>query len=153
MNDAIIDEEKALLAELEAIEAARDQKRDQVVEKTRTLALRERIEKAKRELAEAEKLDELIEEHGPLGKAIRVVTTVEGHMVVVKAPGRQQFRKYQSAGFDKPSAQDDIVRACLVYPSKADFESLANRWPAIVTQAANEIVFLASGKQEEIPGK
>jgi len=152
MNDAITDEEKELLAQLEAAEAERDQKRERVAEKTRTNALRDRIEKAKREAAEAEKLEELIEEHGPLGKLFRVLTTDGGHMIAVKAAPRQIWRRFES-GMDKSSAREELVRACVIYPSKAEFEDLVNRWPGLILQAVNEITILVTGKQQELTGK
>lgn len=147
------DEEKDLIERRTAAEEKLAQVRERIAEKERQRAIRAEAEAAERHLVEAEKLEELIEKHGPLGKALRVLTTPEGHMIVVKAPGYQHTRRFQSKGIDKPDAQEELVRACLVYPSQGEFVALRDRYALLVTQAANEIVLLATAKQEELPGK
>jgi hypothetical protein len=91
-------------------------------------------------------------EHGPVGKRIAVIGTDLG-VVIVKRPHAALFRKFQAKGSTKPEDLDQLVRPCLVYPSKAEFDRIDDELPATMTRCANAVVALAGFRQEENAGK
>lgn len=139
-------------AQLSAEERLR-QIQERIAEKTRAKAKQADGEALDRQIAEAEQLEKLVDEHGILGRDFRVLYTQDGHMVAVKAASYLVWKRFQSQGIEKVNAQEDLVNACLIYPSKVKFSELRDRYPALVFQAAIEIANMASVKQEELTGK
>jgi hypothetical protein len=103
-------------------------------------------------------LDELVTEHGELGRKIAAVFAPHtGDMVVVRKPSKAAFRSYQSnAASGKQSLEQvmvQLIAGCLIHPSKEEFNKLQDETPALLSKANNAAVKLAGVEQSDVEGK
>jgi hypothetical protein len=115
-------------------------------------ALVEQIEAEERALRDDEAIAAAEAEHGPVGKRIAVVHTDLG-VIIVKRPNPLIFRRFQDKGTTKTEDFDQLVRPCLVYPSKTEFDRILEELPATLIRAANAVCALAGVRHDEISGK
>lgn len=118
-------------------------------------ALRESVELEERALKEDQILEDLEAKHGPLGRKIARIQTDEG-MVVVAAPGGSRaplFQRFQDEGKFTVTATGKLVRGCLLYPDKAEFDRIVTELPGVLGPCANAIALLAGVRKEENEGK
>lgn len=153
MSDADAKETAELQARLEAARAAREKRDAENASKARLDRLRADTEAEERALAEERQIDELTEKYGPVGKAWDFVRTDAG-MIAVKKPNHLLFKRFQ----DKESTKTDdldvlLVRPCLIYPSKAEYDRIIEEVPAALTKAGNAIAALAGFRREDLAKK
>ena len=116
--------------------------------------LKAKIAKEERELSNAEKLDELVAKHGPIDKAIRVVPTVSGDLVVVLRPTHALYKRFVAAKEHSYESMDRLVSACTAYPDEAEFKRiLENEDSSLIVKSCNEILWLGGHRASELEGK
>lgn len=146
--------------ELAALEARLEAARTERLKLATDNAAADKIAKIKAEaeaeergLAEDKKIAELTEKHGPIGKAWDIVRTDAG-MIALKKPNHLLFKRFQ----DKESPRTDdidalLVRPCLLWPTKAEFDVILEEVPAALLMAANVCSVLAGIRQEGLAKK
>jgi hypothetical protein len=142
---------------------------DTSAELARLRAAREAIAAARRSRAEADepraqlaaealalKNEEAIEvaeqEYGALNKRIRVVQTDIG-VVIVKRAHPNVFKRFVDQGKHSTKECEELVRACLVYPTLAEFEAMCAEQPMLGVFAANAVSYLAGVRAEDLSVK
>lgn len=109
-----------------------------------------------RKLAEDEALDQMLAEHGRLGEAIEIIRARDDvGAVIVRRPHLAVWRRFQDAsgGKDAGQALDQLVRPCVVYPSKAEFDQLVARLPFLLQLCADACARLAGVRVEQAQAK
>lgn len=146
-------EQQKELEELRAKRAALAEKRDK---RAAERALVDELETTRRELADEEAIERLEEEHGPDGKAIGIVRTDLG-AVVVKRPIAAAFKRFQDLmSRDNPKRHElteQLVKPCLLHPDKPTLDQMVAQQPHIMIRAGNKIAELAGVREEEVSGK
>jgi hypothetical protein len=136
---------EALQAKREAIEAAR-------LEREKP-SLQEQVAIEQRRLTEDEKFDELSQQHGKLIEMVRPEDRPDVGAVIVKAPHLATYRRFQESGKADFKTFDALVRPCLLYPSKGEFDALCEQMPALHTLACNAVVRLAGHRGKDVESK
>jgi hypothetical protein len=147
MSDLRDLEEK--IATARAAREAREAKRE---DSARAQRLADELEAEERALADLDVLDKIEAEHGPENKRWRKVPTGLG-LVVVKRPALATFRKYQDKGKTDSASLDQLVRPCLVHPTKAEFDRIVEQEPAALMRAANAVCYLAGIRKDDASGE
>lgn len=114
-------------------------------------SLRIGIERTKRQARELPILRDLEAEHGALGDGIGKVDTPMG-MIVVKRPSQVVYKRLQSSKAT-PEDLERFARACLVYPTREQFNTIISEYPHMTTAAADEAAHLAGLARKEASGK
>lgn len=142
-----------------ATESARERKlrelrnaRAAVMEAIEEKAGDQEIEREERALADAQKLVELVDEHGPLDRAIAAVETDFG-LVVVKRVSAMRFKKFMDQKEYKSENVEVFVRPQVLWPSKAEFDEWCEEQPAILIRASDAIAKLAGIRKGEVEKK
>ena len=102
------------------------------------------------------KLAELEAEHGDLNVEIAAVTLKHtGQMVVVKKPTSVVYQRFGSRIVKgvQPADYWDLVKACLVFPTAAEFSTLSDSSPGLVLACANAAARLAESEVQDAEGK
>ncbi|WP_437982925.1 hypothetical protein [Sorangium sp. So ce117] len=150
-KDPVIAElEKQLEAERESLAAAEAKR-----ERDRQAAvLKEQIEETRRRRKEEEALAEAEAKHGPLGKKIEAIQTIEG-LVIVKAPDGIKARKWMDQHGENPKVQAcrELARPCVVYPPLDRYDEIIADRPVVVISTANAVLKLAGLGGKELGGK
>lgn len=112
-----------------------------------------KIDEAKHKAGEAlhAKVDELAAAHGE----IAVVVTDLGPAIFRK-PSRAEYKRHLSLLFGektKPEAIEFLARACVVHPSKIDFDKWLDDKPGIPIVCAEDLTALAGASKAEGEGK
>jgi len=123
--------------------------------------LEAQIAREKKLIEEDETYAKLVEEHGE--EAIKRLTTRFGMVVVTSAPPlvhRRMMDKLALSDHANPKVRkslhdtfEEMVKHCLVYPSKAVFAELADKVPSLISIAANEAYELGKPRVEDEAGK
>lgn len=139
------------LAELESIRA----KRQALAEAREARALPtvgESLALEKRALADDEALDRLEQEHGRIGTVIQIVRSNVGG-VIVRRPHMAVFRRFQDEGKRDMEAIDRLVRPCVLYPSKPEFDRMCEELPFLMQLVADAVVTLAGVRIDDVKAK
>lgn len=139
----------ARLAEVRARRAAIDDAR------ARAEAAREataRLEREERALADAEALAAAEAQHGPEGKRIRAIETPMG-LIIVRRAGNASFRRFMDSAKATTDEAERLVRPCVVYPSRTEFDAILDEYPALWIRLAGAITKLAGHRAEELAEK
>ena len=109
-------------------------------------------------LEEKLRLAELEAKEGLVGRDISAIfSSKTGEMVVVRTPKPVQVQKFQAKELSgQPTSIAEIyelIHACLVYPSKKDFERIVDGSPAMLGSALNAIGSLNGAANEAAAGK
>lgn len=115
-------------------------------------SIEEQIAIEERKVREAEKLAELEQQHGKVGKEIDIVDSEVG-AVIVKRPTMNVFRRYQDSGTTETKDWENLVRPCVLYPSRADFDAMCEKIPMLLAHTANKCIHLAGLRAEDIKKK
>lgn len=137
------------IAAARAAREAREAKRD---DNARAQKLADELAAEERALADLDVLDKIEAEHGPENKKWRRVNTGLG-LVVVGRPALPTFRKYQDKGKTDSASLDQLVRPCLLHPTKAEFDAIVKEEPAALMRAANAVCYLAGIRKEDASGE
>lgn len=133
-------------AELAAIAAQRDQRQAAQAET-------DELEQLERTLRDNKAIDQAERELGKQGRDIEVLSTQHYGVVIVKKPNPITFKKFQDVGDTTTTAQEALVRTCLVYPQGAQFDEIVEKLPGIVGRCALAVGRLAGVRIEEVTGK
>ena len=119
------------------------------------------LEKAKRDLLDAEAIDEAEAKYGDAleygsgqaeGRKLAIVRTDLG-AVIVKRPNHVLFKRFQDSGEATAEEFDKLVRPCLVHPDDATFDRYLEAQPAILGRVAGAVATLAGIRMKELSGK
>lgn len=103
-------------------------------------------------LADAEARDAMEAEHGPLGQKIADYETPMG-VIIVKRPDSLIFKRFVDGGKSGQDAALQLVRPCVVHPSKQTFDVITDELPGVVGPLANLVATLAGVRVRETEGK
>lgn len=106
----------------------------------------------KRELKEAEELDKFEREVGKVGKEIDIVQSDVG-AVILKRPTMTTYRRFQDSGKVETKDFEQLVRPCVLYPSRAEFDQLVEQRPMLLAHCADACIALAGLRASEIRKK
>lgn len=137
-----LEQERKALADIEARREAR----------LRAARAQKELDETRRARKEAEKLEELEGIHGELDKGLRRVDTDEG-MIVVKRPNHLHYKRFVDKGKTTTEELSKLVRPCVVYPDKAEFDRILEEAPAALVRCADAVCWLAGMRKEESEGK
>lgn len=140
--------EEKIAAAREAREA-REAKRE---DSARAQKLADELEAEERAIADLDVIEKIEVEHGPENKKWRRVNTGAG-MIIVSRPQLATFRKFQDRGKTDSAALDQLVRPCLLHPTKAEFDEIVKQEPAALTRASNAVCYLAGIRKGDISGE
>jgi hypothetical protein len=140
----------AKLAEVRAKRAALDAAR---ADAEAARAVKETLAREVQALADAEGLAAAEAQYGPEGDRIRSLDAPNGALIIVKRAGNAAFRRFM----DLPKATTDdaekLVRPCVVYPGRAEFDLLVEAYPALWLRLAGALTKLAGFKASELAEK
>jgi translation elongation factor EF-Tu-like GTPase len=139
----------ARIAELQAKQAAREEKRD--------------AEAKGHELARLELVDRFEEELGALGRAFALVDCgpIGRGWIVVKPPELAPHKRYQAAlqravikeqGIDT-AEMHAYAATCIAHPAREEFNGLAAKHPGVVGRVVDAANYLATGRRDREEGK
>ena len=140
------DRVSALREQVAAIEKARDEKLAAAAAAVELRMLEEKV-----------KLGELEAKHGLVGRDILPVFSPKtGAMVVVKTPEPVQFQKFQrkviADKLDLPDVEE-LIRSCLVYPAKSDFQVICDEAPGMLSSVVNAVTALNGAAESDAASK
>lgn len=125
-------------------------------EAKRPARLQTELEREERAIADDDVIARLEDELGPIGRAIGVVRTDLGAVVVKRAPP-PAFKRFQDLMARENPKQhelsDALVRPCLVHPSSSEFDKMLAEQPHILIRCANVLSELAGVRTKEEAGK
>lgn len=145
-------EVRELQERLERARVDRSALEEAEIKRKRVEKLRADVEAEERSLANEKKLAELEQQHGPAGKAIKAVY-LDAIMIVVKKPNHLHVKRFMDKEETKTEDLDLLVRPCLLYPSKAEFDALVEENAALLVKAANAVSYLAGFRKEDLSKK
>ena len=140
---------EARLAEATARRQAAEEKREARLTASTLLA---RVEAEELAARDAEAVERCEQEHGAIGKALRLVETEQG-AIILKRPHPATYKRFRDKGEANTAAFDKLVRPCVVHPGKVEFDRMLEEMPAILDRCANAVVELAGFRAREISGK
>ncbi len=114
--------------------------------------LEEQIALEERRLKETQALADLEAQHGKVGKEIDLVPSDVG-AVIVKRPTMNVYRRFQDSGTNETKDLENLVRPCILYPSRAEFDNMIERLPMLLTHVADTCVVLAGLRAKQIKSK
>lgn len=123
-------------AELAASREARQPKPDPVAEELRLLVIEQ-------------KLDELEQAHGPIGRKICAVYAPDGSLIVCKKPHAANYKKLMDREKLTIEALNTLCKPCLLFPPAAEYDALVDEWPGIIGTLATQLTKLAGSHSEE----
>lgn len=130
-------------AELEQLERQREERAAEAAKSARLAAL-------ERSVADAKAIAKAEEDLG-IGKFAAHKTPLG--VVIVKRPNHMHYRKFIGSKDIGPDDAERLVLTCLVHPSRAEFQTLAEEYPAVPLEVASKVLDLAAGRQGELAGK
>lgn len=89
------------------------------------------------------------------GDDLRMVETDDAE-IVMRPPTRVQWAAFRSMGADKDKrqyAQEDLSRACVVYPSREEFDKLLDKRPGLGDALSDVAAELAVGAEKIVAKK
>lgn len=146
-------EDAELAAQLEAIQAKREAMQDAARERAKP-TLKEQIAIEQRRLAEDEKFEELAQTHGRERiSMVRPEQRPDISAVIVRRPHLAVYRRFQESGKADQKTFDGLLKPCILYPSKAEFDALCESMPALFDLCCNEVVVLAGHRGKDVEAK
>lgn len=125
-------------------------------EERQKLTPEEQVAIAERVLAAEEALDALEAKEGKIGVHIQIVRIDDdndGRAIILKRPIMQVFRRYQDSGKTDSEDLEKLVRPCLLYPTKPEFEQIIKDLPFVLHRCSNVVATLAGVRREDVAGK
>lgn len=125
-------------------------------EAKRPARLQTELEREERAISDDEVIARLEDELGPIGRAIGVVRTDLG-AVVLKRATPPAFKKFQDLmARENPKQHElsgELVRPCLLHPAQAELDRMLAEQPHILIRCANVVSELAGVRAKEEAGK
>ncbi|MCB9584552.1 MAG: hypothetical protein H6718_04110 [Polyangiaceae bacterium] len=110
--------------------------------------------KARRELEDLEKLEELEAEHGPLGEGLAQVVIADRFTVFLKKGGKAHWAKLKSYGDNiKEKQVIEFVKPHIVHPDVGTVVKLADEYPILWATLMEAMNHLAGIRREKLQGK
>lgn len=149
-------EQQTIEQRLEAAKARRAAVADAREKKNAAALLEAEVAAEEQAAVDDEALVKLEDEHGPEGQSFKVIRSDLGAVAVRRAPAAA-FKKFQDLS-SRPNAKmhelsDELMRHCLLYPSKERFEEMLRAQPHTLIRCANKVAELAGVRAEEVAGK
>ena len=153
-SDPKIDEEAEIKELQERIARAQEQ-REQAEQKREAMRrspaeLRKQLEREEQAAKDAEALLAAEQEHGV--NRVASIETEEG-LIIVKRPNPLHFKRFQDKDKHKVDDFEQLVRPCVIHPSKARFDEICENLPATLMRCANAVVQLAGFRARDLAGK
>lgn len=139
------------IALLERRTKARARKREAEEKREAMRAARElpsEVEAEEIEARDEEAIATAEEEHGSVGKKIRVVHTDLG-CVIVKRPHPASYKKFRDRAETDTAAFEQLVRPCVIYPDAVALDIIFVEFAGVLDRVANAVVELAGFRQKE----
>lgn len=118
--------------------------------------LKAELEREERALVDDDAIARLEDEHGPIGRAIEVIRTELGAVIVKRAPP-VAFKRFQDLMARENPKQyelcEQLVAPCLLHPARAAFDLMLAEQPHILIRCANKVSELAGVRAKEEAGK
>jgi hypothetical protein len=156
MGDDVDEKEKELEAQLAAIQAKRAAFAAAREKAKRPDVLKSQLEAEVRDLEDDQAIVALEDEHGADGRFIKVIRTDLGAVILRRAhaPAFKRFQDLRSRENSKVhELSEQLVRPCLLHPSKERFDEMLREQPHILIRCANGLAELAGVRAEEVSGK
>jgi len=137
------------------LEAARVRQRSATAareENRKNRELLEAVEAAERSAKDEEAIAAAEAEHGPTGRALRVIRTSFG-CVILKRPSPIHYKRFRDVGKANTTAFEKLVRPCVIYPDASALDRILEEEPATLDRCANAVVELAGFRAEELSEK
>ncbi len=115
-------------------------------------ALELKCAEAERAGKEAQAISDAVGRFGAVGTGCAVFSTPHG-IVILKCPETSFFQRYYDGQSASVSAQEALVRSCLVYPSRAEFDDLFEKLPALIIPLNNGVLDLAGFAVKQLHSK
>lgn len=144
-----MDEIEQLEAELAAAEAKTKAAKDEEARRIKAADLRAKIQA---EQVAARDLPKIAELEGTRGIDFDVVSCRLG-LVAVKRPSGVVWKRFTTSKKEARDAAEDLVRACLAYPTASEFTAIIDDQPAALESMALTVGRLAGADLERIQGK
>jgi hypothetical protein len=97
-------------------------------------------------MIDADTIEKLKAEHGEIH-----LLRASGVEVVVKAPGRAQWKRFRAYVADerrRPDAVETLLRDCVVHPDAAALDAILEKRPGLAETFGNQVVELAGASGE-----
>lgn len=125
-------------------------------EAKRPARLQNELEREERALSDDEVIAKLEDELGPIGRAIGVVRTDLG-AVVLRRADPVAYKKFSDLMARENPKQHELaapmVMPCVKHPSRAEFDRMIEEQPHILIRCANVLTELAGFRAQEVAGK
>lgn len=115
-------------------------------------ALLNEVERAEREVLDADAIDAAEAKLGKQGKAFAVIVTDLGAVIVKRAPA-PTYKKFQDEGDYKFLALEKLVFPLVEHPDRTTFERMIDEQPHILVRCGNAVGELAGVRSEAQAGK
>jgi hypothetical protein len=141
---------------LEALRQRRAEAAAAREEKKRPAVLQAELEREERALVDDEVIAKLEDERGAIGRAIGVVRTDLGAIVVRRADPAAYKKFADMMARENPKQHElstTLVQHALLHPTLAEFDRMAQEQPHILIRCANVISELAGVRAKEEAGK
>lgn len=120
------------------------------------LTTEEKIAITQRALQADEALEKAEQDYGKLDRMIKIVRVDDerdGRALIVKRPNMTVFRRFQDSGTNETKDLENLVRPCVVWPSKAEFDQLFGEMPFLLRRCADAVCELAGVRREDVSKK
>jgi hypothetical protein len=84
------------------------------------------------------------------GEVVHLVDQETGTEVVVRKPPRAAYKRFRSMAFDpkkQADAAESLMVDCIVHPSRDEWNTLLEQYPALAETFAPEVLKLAGASQ------
>lgn len=115
--------------------------------------LKARVEAEERAARNEAAVAEAVAKHGAMGVKLDVVDVPDGRIVIVKRPHPVAFKAFQDLERVTVEETEKLVRPCVEFPDKAEYDALADEYPGVVSTAAIKVCALAGVRKVELRGK
>ena len=152
MTDTLTPDE----TELAALRARRAEVEARRAHNAEQAAARAQLDAERHALADEEAIARFEDELGPVDKLIAVVRTDLGTVILrrAKPPAYKRFNEQITREGAKPfELSEQLVVACLLYPSREVFATMIEAQPFITIRCASAISTLAGVRTQEVVGK
>lgn len=115
-----------------------------------TPTLDEQVALEARALEEDELLERFQLEHG--ARAVAIIRTEAG-AVIVRRPHIAAYRKFQDRGALTSDSAEELVKSCLLHPSKPELDKVLRLIPGVLVTLASACVELAGHRTADLGAK
>jgi 23S rRNA-/tRNA-specific pseudouridylate synthase len=148
-QDDKLTEEQILQAELDALRVANEP----LHARARVTALRKQIAEERKAAQVSSLIEKYTADLGGLPDIEFRVVAIDDHFVVVRKPHELVYKKFRDRGKTDTVSCLELVKPCLVHPSKEEFNAICEQKPAMADAAAGAVLYLGGVRAESQEGK